>query len=70
MTTLLESAEVRKMAADRYYFMINLHESMGPGRDQTQTGIELATPEPAVRQVTDCATELGISDVVLQKQVH
>ena len=36
----------------RNYFMINLHESMGPGRDQ------LATPRSAVKSVTDSANGL------------
>ena len=42
------------------YFIINLHESMGPG------GIELATPGSAVRlasvarNVTDCAMRPGV----------
>ena len=44
----------------RNHFMINLHESMGPDRDQ------LATPGSAVRHasvarhVTNCATRPGI----------
>ena len=33
-TTLLESAKGKRMAVENY-FMINLHESMGPGWDQT-----------------------------------
>ena len=37
----------------RRYFMINLHESMGTGLDQ------LASPESAVRLITDCATQTG-----------
>ena len=34
--------------------MINLHESMGPGK------IELAAPRSAVRHVTNCATQPSI----------
>ena len=49
--------------------MFNLHESMGP------TGIELATPESAVRHasvarhVTDCATRPGIIGIEDLKNV-
>ena len=35
-TTLLESFSGREENDRRNYFMINLHESMGPGRDRTR----------------------------------
>ena len=35
----------------KIYFMINLHESMGPGRDHTQE-----PPGSAVRLAADCFT--------------
>ena len=40
----------RKENDRRNYFMINLHNSMGPGPDRTRN------PGPAVGLATDCAT--------------
>ena len=42
----------------RNYFMINLHESMGLGRDPRLAG-------SALRHVTDCATWPAIDNIVM-----
>ena len=42
--------------------MINLHESMGPGRDRTRDPWIYSQLASVARQVTDCATRPGDDD--------
>ena len=42
------------------YFMNNLHESMGPGRNRTATPESAVRHASVVRHVTDCAMRPGI----------
>ena len=48
----------------RNYFMINLHESIGPGQDQTGKPGSAVRLASVARYVNDCVTRPGPSDTL------
>ena len=55
----------RKENDSRNYFMINLHESMGPGRDRTRDPWIRVRLASVARHVTDCATRPGAIQMMM-----
>ena len=45
-----------------YFYMINLHESMGPGQDQNRAPGFAVSLASVARHVTNCATRPGKKD--------